>query len=203
MDLTKKLDKVISPDLFDDYGNMSYDEQNELFLKFKKPFDYLNTLDPEEGNYLFPKLLEHAVILAINGNPVAQDFLTYIYKKGKSGVMEPNLLRAYEWGIIASNSISMLAVDRLKFFYNPAYEKIASSDKLHDIIDKYDLNENDIEYFFACNVSDMIMSCSDISLERLSKEELIPHDFSDVKIRELERVRDRVIENMLDLLLRD
>ena len=49
----------------------------------------------------------------------------------------------------------------------------------------------------------MIMSASDISLERLSKEELIPQDFSEVKVKELERVRDRVIENMLDLLLRD
>lgn len=203
MELIEKLDKVIKPEQFEEYGNMSYEEQNDLFLKFKKPFDYLNTLNTEEGNYLFPKLLEHAVILSINGNPVAQDFLTYIYKKGKTGVMKPNLLRAYEWGIIASNSISMLAVDRLKFFYNPAYEKIASSDKLDEIIRKYDLTVDDIEYFFACNIADMIMSASDISLERLSKEELIPQDFSEVKIKELERVRDRVIENMLDLLLRD
>jgi len=203
MELLEKLDNVIDSSLYEEYGNMSYDEQNAYFLKFKKPYDYINMLDSEEGNYLFPKLLEHTVILAINGNPVAQDFLTYIYKKGKTGVMEPNLLRAYEWGIIASNSISMLAVDRLKFFYNPAYEKIASSDKLQDIIEKYDLTEDDIEYFFACNIADMIMSCSDISLERLSKEDLIPQGFSDVKVKELERVRDRVIENMLELLLRD
>lgn len=200
MDYIEYLSSVLSPENYEEYGDYSYDEQNELFLKFKKPFDQLNKLSFDENERLFPLYLEQAVILAIDGNPVAQDFLAYIYKKGRTDIMKPNLLRAYEWGIIASDNCSMLAIDRLKFFFNPAYDKIAESPKLQIIVDKFELSSDIIEYFFAYNLANMMLSISDITLERLSKEPIYPEDFSDVKIRELERIRDRVIENMLDLL---
>lgn len=200
MDYKKYLDEVLSENDYEAYGDYSYDEQNDLFLKFKKPFDQLNRSNFSDNEKLFPEYLEYAIILAINGNPVAQDFLTYIYKKGRTDIMKPNLLRSYEWGILACDNCSMLAIDRLKFFFNPAYEKIAENPKLQTIVEKFDLTDDIIEYFFAYNIANMMLSISDISLSRLSKEPIYPEDFTDVKIRELERIRDRVIENMLDLL---
>ncbi len=203
MDINKYLDDVLLPEEYEEYSDYTYEEQNDLFLQFKKPFDELNKLSESKMLKLFPEYLEYAVILAVGGNPVAQDFLVYIYKKGRTGVMKPNLLRAYEWGVISSDNFCMLSIDRMKFFFNPAYDKIAGSSKLKTIVDKYDLTADIIEYFFAYNIADLMISASDISLEGMSKKDIIPEEFQDNKIRELENIRDRVIENMLDLLAKE
>lgn len=203
MDINEVLDNVLPAEKYEEYQDYTYQEQNDLFLEFKKPFDGLNRMSRSKIENLFPEYLESAVILAVGGNPVAQDFLVYIYKKGRTGVMKPNLLRAYEWGIISADNFSMLTIDRLRFFFNPAYEKIAGSSKLNDIVEKYNLMSDNIEYFFAYNIANLMLSASNISLEGMSKKDIIPEDFQDNKIRDLENIRDRVIENMLDLLLKE
>lgn len=203
MNINEVLDAVLPIEKYEEYSDYTYEEQNDLFLEFKKPFDELNKMSESKMLKLFPEYLESAVILAVGGNPVAQDFLVYIYKKGRTGIMQPNLLRAYEWGVISADNFCMLTIDRMRFFFNPAYGRIAGSSKLEAIIKKYDLTADIIEYFFAYNIADLMISASNISLEDMSKKDIIPEDFQDSKIRELENVRDRVIENMLDLLLKE
>ena len=49
-------------------------------------------------------------------------------------------------------------------------------------------------------LSDMIMSVSDVNIKVMSQLAVIPEPFTDESLRELERVRDRVIENTMKLL---
>ena len=44
------------------------------------------------------------------------------------------------------------------------------------------------------------MSVSNVNLKELSKLPVIPEKNADEELRELERIRDRVIENMMSLL---
>jgi len=200
MEVLEKMRNILDRDKYFDYGNMNYEEQNDLFIKFKSIFDELKRHSEEYEYENFPIYLENAVLLAVEGNPVAQDFLTYIYKKGKTNVMQPNVLRAYQWGIIASDNLSMIAIDRLKFFYLPAFDKISQSDKIDCIIEKEGLTSNIIEYFFAANIASSIMLATDLSLEKMMKEEIIPENFSVQEVHELENLRDRVLSGMIEKL---
>lgn len=180
--------------------DMSYDEQSQLYRRFKRQFDALSAYNLDYTNQQYQEYLEETIMLACEGDTIAQDFLTYIYKKGRVGLFENNLLRAYKWGIIASSNGSKLSIMRLKFFFQPAFYKIAEHPKLDEIIDNYNLTAENIEYFFAMALSDMIMSVSDVNIKVMSQLAVIPEPFTDESLRELERVRDRVIENTMKLL---
>jgi len=195
-----KLEDVLPTTEYENYADLSREEQNDLFLKIKKNVDEVNDLKNDEIEAKFMEILENVVILAVEGNGACQDYLSFLYKKGKIDIMKPNYLRAYEWGLIACQSGSKLAVDRLKFFFDASFLSISQNEKLPKIIKEYNLNKDTIEIFFASNIADMMISCSSINLLRLSKEPLIPIDYSEEKMRELERIRDRVIEDMMNKL---
>lgn len=183
-----------------DFENMSFDEQSALYRKFKRQFDKLSEYNLTTANEYFQEYLEETIIFACDGDAIAQDFLCYIYKKGRTGLFEDNLLLAYKWGIVASANGSKLSISRLKFFFQPAFYTIAEHPKLQEVIDNYDLTSENIEYFFASALSDMIMSASNVNIKSMSKLPAIPEPYTDENLRELERVRDRVIENMMSLL---
>ncbi len=182
------------------FNNMTFDEQAKLYREFKSQFDRLSKYNLSTANQYFKEYLEETIIIACNGDVVAQDFLTYIYKKGRTGLFEANLLTAYKWGIIASANGSKLSSGRLKFFFEPAFSIIAEHPKLDQVIETYHLTQDNIEDFFASALSEMITSVSDVNIKSMSKSPAIPLEYSDENLRELERVRDRVIDNMMDLL---
>ena len=183
-----------------EFENMTFDEQSALYRSFKRQFDKLSEYNLKTANEYYYDYLEQTIIFACNGDAVAQDFLCYIYKKGRSELFEDNLLLAYKWGIVASASGNKLSMTRLKFFFQPAFYIIAEHPKLDEVIKNYNLTSDNIEYFFASALSDMIMSVSNVNLKELSKLPVIPEKNADEELRELERIRDRVIENMMSLL---
>lgn len=183
-----------------DWENFTYDEQSKYYRMFKKQFDALSDYNDRIANELFYQYIEETIILACSGDVIAQDFLAYIYKKGWDGVLNDSVLRAYKWGIVATANGSKLSSARLKFFFQPAFYTIAEHPKLDQIIDSYNLTSENIEHFFASALSDMIMSASDVNLKALSQLPIEPEGETDENLRELERVRDRVIENMMSLL---
>ena len=192
--------QVYNKEIAKNFSDMSFDEQAKLYRSFKKQFDKLSDYNLDKANEYFKEYLEETVIIACNGDVIAQDFLTYIYKKGRTGLFDANLLTAYKWGIIASSNGSKLSMDRLRFFYQPAFSIIADHPKLDDLIEKYKLTSDNIEYFFAMNLAEMITSASDVNIKSMSKLPVIPESFNDENLRELERIRDRVIGNMMELL---
>ena len=192
--------QIWNKEIAENFINMSFDEQAKLYRSFKKQFDKLSDYNLDKANEYFKEYLEETVIIACNGDVIAQDFLTYIYKKGRTGLFDANLLLAYKWGIIASSNGSKLSMDRLKFFYQPAFSIIAEHPKLDELIQNYKLTPDNIEYFFAMNLAEMITSASDVNIKSLSKLSVMPEPFNDENLRELERIRDRVIGNMMELL---
>lgn len=198
-----EIKQVWNKEIADKFLDMTFDEQAQLYRRFKAQFNLLASYNATIANEKFYQLLEECVLLAVDGDAIAQDFLTYIYKKGRDGLFEPNILRAYKWGIIASASGSKLSMNRLKFFFQPAFYKIAEYDEVDKIAEEYDLTPENIEYFFARALSDMIISVSDVNMIALSKLDIIPDELSEEELRELERVRDRVIGNMINLLVAD
>lgn len=198
-----EIKQVWNEEIAKDFANMSFDEQAKLYRRFKVQFNALSEFSPSIADEKFCKMLEECVLLAVDGDVIAQDFLTFTYKKGRDGIFAPHVLRAYKWGIIASANGSKLSINRLKFFYQPAFYKIAEYEELDKIIDEYNLTTDNIEYFFASALADMIMSASNVNMVSLSKLDVIPEPFAEEDLRELERVRDRVIGNMINLLIAD
>ncbi len=198
-----EIKQVWNDEIAEKFMDMTFDEQAKLYRRFKAQFNMLSEYSPSVADEKFCKLLEECVLLALEGDVIAQDFLTYTYKKGREHIFEPHTLRAYKWGIIASANGSKLSMNRLKFFYQPAFYRIAEYEELDKIIDEYNLSVDNIEYFFARALADMIMSASDVNMVALSKLDVIPEPYADEDLRELEHVRDRVIGNMMNLLTAD
>ena len=84
------------------FNNMTFDEQAKLYREFKSQFDRLSKYNLSTANQYFKEYLEETIIIACNGDVVAQDFLTYIYKKGRTGLFEANLLQRYCGRVIES-----------------------------------------------------------------------------------------------------
>ena len=195
-----QIKQVWNKKVADAFDNMDFDEQAKYYRAFKKQFEALNQYNSRTANDLYYQYLEETIMIACNGDVVAQDFLAYTYKKGREGIFEPSTLRAYKWGIVATANGSKISAQRLRFFFQPAFYVIAEHPKLDQVIQEYDLTSDNIEFFFASALSDIIMSASDVNVKELSKLPVEPQDGIDEGLRELERIRDRVIDNMMDLL---
>ena len=188
----------------DDLLDVSYEEQSDYFKAIQSIFTDINmarmTMSREKYLAEYMSTLEAVAGLAVTGNVPAMDYLCFLYKRGIDGILERNLARAHEWGILAISAGSKLSIERLRLFLDPVFQYVIDNGDVHAIIKKNELGDDQIAEFIAYSFANIFVEDMGLSLEKQSKKQLNERESFQMFNKQAEEVRDKVLPKMLELI---
>lgn len=180
---------------------LTLEQAKEQFIALRNHMDKIaretpaKTLDEVYGEE-FAKVYTDATI----GDVVAQDFLGYIFKRGKEGLVPENIDLSMQWLILAAANGNPLSVERLNIFLNYAYDEIVYQPDFGHLCLRNQITPNNYTYVIGKLLCEAIVDDLKISALNIIKE--IPTEllFNSTTMGMYDKARNRAIPVVLNFL---
>ena len=178
-------------------------KKSDAFEGFTKLRTLLNDVieNPEDYKKSFSDMIAEVGALAMEGNPIAQDVMSYYHKDGVKNLIPENYDLYMQWAILAAANGNEFTIEKLQFFLNYAFEEIVASEKLPQILAKNGITETNYLYVLGNLLCEGIVDEMQITAEKLVKAQNKASAFTAEKLREYRRALDKSLPKVLDYLL--
>lgn len=172
-----------------------------------KGFTQLRTIlndcaeNPRSYKKSFLDMFAEVGSLAMEGNAIAQDLMSYYYKDGVKNLVPQNYDLYMQWAILAAANGNEFTIEKLQFFLNYAFEEISDSDKLQQIIQKNDIDEKNYMAVLGNLLCEGIVDEMQITAKKLVEAPNREVKYSPEKLRSYQRALDKALPKVLDFLL--
>ena len=198
--------KAFNPEDFRalDISKVDYDTQVIFFNAIRDEFTNLNMQEGTLPHKVFIEKYIQKIVdiieMAAGSIVPAQDFLCYLYKRGIEGIMPRELVRAHQRGIIACSNGSKLSMERLRLFYEPVFDYVLDSGKVESIVEKNNLNQDNIAEFISQNFSILLMQEMKIDLLEIAKKPIYEEENFIKFSHDAEVARKKVLPRLIELI---
>ncbi len=177
--------------------------KKDAFEGFTKLRTLLNDVieNPNDYKKSFSDMIAEVGTLAMEGNPIAQDVMSYYYKNGASDAIPENYDLYMQWAILAAANGNEFTIEKLQFFLNYAFEEIVSSEKLPQILDKNGIDEKNYLYVLGNLLCEGIVDELQITAKKLVDAQNRTSKYTAEKLRGYRRALDKSLPKVLDYLL--
>ncbi len=156
---------------------------------------------PENYKKSFMDMFTEVGTLAMEGNAIAQDVMSYYYKNGVEGFIFENYDLYMRWEILAAANGNEFAIEKLQFFLNHAFDEIAENEKLPLILSKNDIDETNYIHIFGNLLCEGIVDDLQITPKKLVDSKNKQNLYTPEKLREYHRSLERALPKVLDFLM--
>lgn len=183
-----------------EYKDFVYKEDAfEGFITLRKALNDL--LENPKNGKNFEDVFAEVGSLALSGNPIAQDLMSYYYKTGIKDVIPENYDQYMKWAILAGANGNEFAIEKLQFFLNYAFTEIVSSDNLEKIISKNGLTQQNYLYVLGNLLCEALVDALGISANKLVAEKPMVVKYTPEKLRTYKRELEKALPRVMDYLL--
>ncbi len=141
--------------------------------------------------------------LAVSGDVVAQDLLSYWFKHGNPAI-EENIDLSMQWLFLAGSNGNSHSITKLALFFNYAYDEIMSSDYFDDLLNSLYISQNNYQSVFGKVLCFYIVDDLKIDALNLAKTKLYKLEYNQLSMQRftqsLNRVMPQVHEFFRDLV---
>lgn len=99
---------------------------------------------------------------AVEGDLVAQDYLGYIFKRGKRGLVPENIELSMSWQILAAANGNQYTIERLAIFLNSAFDSILGQEDVEYMSYAIHFNKTNYQYVLGKLVCEAI--CDELQI---------------------------------------
>ncbi len=157
--------------------------------------------NPKDYRKSFMDMFTDVGTLAMDGNCIAQDVMSYYYKDGVKKFIPENYDLYMQWAILAAANGNEFTIEKLQFFLNYAFEEIVSSDKLPQILSKNGIDETNYMYILGNLLCEGVVDELQITPKKLVEMQGQTSKYSPEKLRDYKRALDRALPKVLEYLL--
>jgi len=185
-----------------EYENFVY--KTDAYAGFVEMRKLLNDVlqNPTDYNKDFDDVFAEIGVLAMSGNPIAQDLMSYYYKNGIPNHIPENYDQYMKWAILAGANGNEFALEKLQFFLNYGLTELLSDEKqLNQILSKNGINEDNYLYILGNLICEGIVDEMNISAQALIEEKPRTVKYSPEKLRVFKRQIDKVLPRIKEYLL--
>lgn len=185
-----------------EYKDFVYKE--DAYAGFTQMRKLLNDILADPGSYdkSFEDVFDEVGALALEGNPIAQDIMSYYYKNGVKGYLPENYDQYMKWAILAGANGNEFALEKLQFFLNYGLTELLSDEtKLQTILSRNGINEKNYIYILGNLLCEGLVDSMQISAKKLVDEKPLTVKYSPEKLRVYKREIDKVVPKVLEYLL--
>jgi len=137
---------------------------------------------------------------ATKNDPIAQDYLSYIFKRGLEKVIPVNFDKSMKWQILAAANGNQFTIDKLTLFLSHALNEIMMANDIGYIIARNELNEQNFNYIVGRLICEAISDELQLNPERMIKEGLSHVEFNPKLMLTFNRARSFAIPKVLKFL---
>ncbi len=156
---------------------------------------------PELYKKSFPDMFAEVGALAMSGNPIAQDVMSYYYKNGVKDYIPSNYDLYMQWAFLAAANGNEFTIEKLQFFLNYAFEEIVDNDQLQQIIEKNKIDDKNYMFVLGNLLCEGIVDELQITAKKLVEAPSIEVKFTSEKLRNYRRALDSAMPKILKYLL--
>ncbi len=184
-----------------DYKN--FIRKKDAYAWFLDTRNVLNDIyeNPQDFDKSFEEAFADVGALAMSGNSIAQDVLSYYYKKGIGTHVNENYDLYMQWSILAAANGNEFAIEKLQFFLNYAFTELISSEDLEKILTKNKINEKNYLYVLGNLICEGLVDELQITPEKLVKIANTKSLYSPQKLRSYKKKIDIALPKILSYLL--
>ena len=157
--------------------------------------------NPRQYAKSFMDMITDVGTLAMDGNAIAQDVMSYYYKDGVKKYIPENYDLYMQWAILAAANGYEFTIEKLQFFLNYAFDEIVNSAKLPQILAKNGIDETNYIYVLGNLLCEGIVDEMQITAKKLVEMQGQTSKYSPEKLREYKRALDKALPKVLDFLL--
>ncbi len=157
--------------------------------------------NPRQYAKSFMDMITDVGTLAMDGNAIAQDVMSYYYKDGVKKYIPENYDLYMQWAILAAANGNEFTIEKLQFFLNYAFDEIVNSAKLPQILAKNGIDETNYIYVLGNLLCEGIVDEMQITAKKLVEMQGQASKYSPEKLREYKRALDKALPKVLDFLL--
>ena len=185
-----------------EYKDFVYKE--DAYAGFTQMRKLLNDLiaNPQDYDKTFEDVFYEVGALALEGNPIAQDLMSYYYKTGVPGYLPENYDQYMKWSILAGANGNEFALEKLQFFFNYGLTELLSDEsKLQQILTKNNIDQKNYLYILGNLLCEGLVDNMQITAKNLVDEKVKEVKYSPEKLRVYKREIDKVVPKVLEYLL--
>ena len=184
-----------------EYKDFVYKE--DAYTGFVELRKILNQIieDPNAYDKSFEDVFAEVGALAMSGNPIAQDIMSYYYKKGVKNFIPENYDQYMKWSILAGANGNEFAIEKLQFFLTYAFTELISTENLQRILTRNGINERNYIYILGNLLCEGLVDQMGITAKKLVDEKPITVKYSPEKLRVYKNELEKVIPRIMDFLL--
>ncbi len=178
-------------------------KKNDAFKGFTDLRKIMN--DCIENSHLYKKsfldMFAEVGSLAMEGNAIAQDVMSYYYKNGVKDLLPENYDLYMQWAILAAANGNEFTIEKLQFFLNYAFQEIVDNNKLQQIIDKNEIDQQNYVFVLGNLLCEGIVDELQITAKKLVDTPNKEVKYTPEKLRSYKRALDRAMPKILEYLL--
>lgn len=156
---------------------------------------------PREFKKSFADCFAEVGTLALEGNPIAQDMMSYYYKDGVKDQILQNYDLYMQWEILAGANGNEFAIEKLQFFLGYAFDEIAANERFEEIFNKQNLDENNYVYVLGNLLCEGIVDEMQITAQKLVETPPAEVRYTAERLRKYRRALDSALPKVIDYLL--
>lgn len=177
--------------------------KNDAYIGFVELRKILNEMkdSPEKFEKTFEDMFAEVGALAMSGNPIAQDIMSYYYKSGVEGVIPENYDQYMKWAILAGANGNEFAIEKLQFFLNYGLTELVSTENLPKILARNGINEKNYMYILGNLLCEGLVDAMNITAKSLVEEKPTTVKYTPERLRKYKKEIDKVLPKIMDYLL--
>lgn len=173
----------------------------EEFIKLRNRMEKIARDTPyPQVDYVYGEAFGEIYTNATLGDTVAQDYLGYIFKRGKEGLVPENIDLSMKWLILAGANGNQLSIERLAIFLNYAYDEIIYQPDIGKIKYKNNFDEFNYTYVLGRVICEALVDELEISALSIIKKIPDTLEHNPITMGIYDRARNKVIPVVLDYL---
>lgn len=99
---------------------------------------------------------------AVNGDVVSQDYLGWIFKRGKKNLVPENIDLSMKWQLLSAANGNEYTIERLSIFLNSAYDQIMSLHDFEQICQTFSISRSNYQYIIGRLICEAI--CDELNI---------------------------------------
>jgi len=171
------------------------------FIKLRNKMEkIINETSYDEIDEVFGEAFGQVYTDATLGDIVAQDYLGYIFKRGREDLVPENIDLSMKWLILAASNGNNLSIDRLTIFLNYAYDEIVYQPDFGLMKFQNNITESNYTYVIGRLICDSIVDELKINALQIIKEIPYTLEHNSTTMSVYDRARNNSIPVILKFL---
>ncbi len=181
------------------YKRPEYLDYSEALSGFTKLRKELNEYIEKKSNK-FNITFEDLKVKAGEGDIIAMDVIAYYYKTGVPDMLPENYEKYIKWELVAAARGNELAIEKLQFMLEVAYNAIIESEDYENIVYKNDIDDYNTIYVIGKNICKMLVKEMQIFPTDLAKEENDYKPYTQERFILLRKTIDDIIPKVIKFM---